>query len=85
MSMPWITRPFERIVLDIAGPFPKSNAGYQYILVIIDYAMRFLDMIPLKNITAPKVTEELIKWVSRIGILQEILTDQGKTFMSGVL
>lgn len=75
VSMPLAMCLFERIVLDIAGPFSKSNAGYQYIIVIIDYAIRFLDVIPLKNITAPKVAEELIKRVSRVGIPQEILTE----------
>lgn len=65
MSMLLIDRPFERIALDIAVPFTRSNAGYQYILVMIEYDMRFLDMTPLKNSTAPKAAEELIKWISR--------------------
>lgn len=53
-------------------------------LVMVDYTTRFPEAISLKNVTAPKVAEQLIKWVSRLGIPQGILTDQGKTFMSGV-
>lgn len=77
--LPLADRPFDRIALDIMGPFPKSNAGYQFVLVIIDYATRFPEAIPLKLVTATKIAEELIKWVSQVGIQQEILTDQGKT------
>ncbi|XP_014379132.2 olfactory receptor 5V1-like [Alligator sinensis] len=54
-----IARPFERIALDIVGSFPRSNAGYQYVPVILNYATRFPEAIPLKTITACKVAEEL--------------------------
>ena len=30
--------PFERIAIDIVGPLPRSRKGYQYVLVIYDYA-----------------------------------------------
>jgi hypothetical protein len=29
--------PFERIVIDIAGPFPKSEQGNHYFLIAMDY------------------------------------------------
>lgn len=35
--MPQEESSFERIALDIVGPFPNSAAGYQYVLVMIDY------------------------------------------------
>lgn len=78
IPIPQAARPFERIALDIGGPFPRGNAGYQYVLMMEDYATRFPDTIPLKNITTPKIGEELIKWVARVGIAQNILTDQGR-------
>ena len=30
--------PFERIAIDIIGLLPRSREGYQYVLVICDYA-----------------------------------------------
>lgn len=35
------TPQFKRIGMDIVGPRPKSAKGYQYILVILDYATRY--------------------------------------------
>lgn len=42
-----IRTPFERIAMDIMGPLPKSARGHQYILVILDYATRYPEVIPL--------------------------------------
>lgn len=39
----------------------------------------------MKTLTAPKIAQELIKWISRVEIPQEILTDQRTNFMSGTL
>lgn len=61
--------------MDIVGPLPKSSTGYQFILVIIDYSTRYPDAVALRSITAPRIAEELLKWVSRVGIPREILTD----------
>lgn len=44
---PVIEGPFDQIALDIAGPFLKYSARYQYILVIIDYGTRFPEVVPL--------------------------------------
>jgi hypothetical protein len=32
-----IGAPFERVAIDIAGPFPESNKGNRYLLVAMDY------------------------------------------------
>lgn len=36
--MPIIETSFERKAMDLVWPLPKGKGGYQYILVIIDYA-----------------------------------------------
>lgn len=74
VPLPLFDWPFDPIALDIAGPCPKSNTGYQFVLVIIDYATRFPEAIHMKSVTATKIAEELMKWVSCVGIPQEILT-----------
>jgi len=33
--------------MDLVGPLPKSARGHQYILVILDYATRYPEAIPL--------------------------------------
>ena len=47
---------FERIAMDIAGPFPRSENEYVYILVVADYFTKFTEIYPLPNIEAARTT-----------------------------
>ena len=48
--MPLIDTPFKRVAVDICGSIsPLSDAGYQYILTLVDYAARYPDTVPLKK------------------------------------
>ena len=71
--------------MDIVGPLPRSRSGNKYILVICDYATRYPEAIPLRSIDAEHVAEELLKVFARVGVPQEILTDQGSNFTSQLL
>ena len=85
ISLPIMSVPFERIAMDIVGPLPKSNRGNRYILVICDYATRYPKAIALRSIAAEDIAEELAVLFSRVGIPNEILTDQGSNFTSKLL
>lgn len=50
---------FERIAIDIAGPFPKTNNGFVYILVIADYFTKFTEIFPLRDIEAETVANTI--------------------------
>ena len=76
--------PFKRIAMDIVGPLPRSKTGSKYILVC-DYATRYPEAIPLRSCDAEHVAEGLVNLFARIGITQEILTDQGTNFMSQLM
>ena len=85
VPLPVMTVPFDRVAMDIVGPLPRSRAGNRYILVFCDYGTRYPEAVPLRNIDAEHVAEELVKLFSRVGIPSEILTDQGSNFMSKLL
>ena len=55
---------------------PCSRSGNHYVLVICDYATRYPKAILLRSIDAT---------FSRVGVPQEILTDQGSNFISQLL
>ena len=80
MKMPIIGKPFERIAMDIVVPLPKASNGYQYILVISDYATRFPEAYPLRRFTAVSVADKLMDLFSRVGVPNKTLTDQGTNF-----
>ncbi len=56
-----------------------------YILVVVDYATRYPEAIPLRKATAKTIAHELFLLFSRVGIPTEILTDQGTPFMSRLM
>ena len=71
--------------MDIVGPLPRSRTGNRYILVLCDYATRYPEAIPLRTIDAEHIAEQLIGVFARVGVPQEILTDQGSNFTSQLL
>ncbi len=50
-----------------------------------DYAPRYPEAVPLRSIDAEHVAEELVKLFTRVGVPEEVLTDQGSNFMSQLL
>lgn len=85
-NMPLITTPFERVAVDLIGPFsPTSDKGNRYVLTLIDFATRYPDAVALPAIDAVHVAEALVEMFSRIGIPKEMVTDQGATFTSELM
>lgn len=78
-----LSTPFRRIAMDIVEPLGKSSAGHQYILMICDYATMYSEAFPLRSINTTKIIQALVQLFSRVGIPEEILTDQGKTSPHG--
>ena len=77
--------PFKCIAIDIIGPLPCSRSGNKYILMVYDYATRYPEAMVIHSIEAERIAEELIKLCALVGILEEILTDQGSDFTSSLL
>ena len=85
IPLPIMETPFQRIAMDIVGPLPRSSSGKRFILVICDYATLYPEAIALRNTDANTVAEELVKFFARVGVPNEILTDQGTNFTSQLL
>ncbi len=83
--LPLMEVPFERIGMDLIGPLERSVRGHCFALVLVDYATRYSEAVPLRSISAKSVSEALFRLISRVGIPKEILTDQGTAFMSRTL
>ena len=66
IPLPIMDEPFSRIAMDIIGPLPRSLAGHRYVLVVCDYATRYLEAVALRTIDAEAVAEELVKIFSRV-------------------
>ena len=85
-NVPLVDTPFKRVAVDIVGPiYPASDRGNRYLLTLVDYATRYPEAAPLKNIDTETVAEALVSMFSRIGIPCEILNDNGAQFMSHIM
>lgn len=83
-SIPW-----ELVYMDIYGPFDgdnfenNENLSKAYLLVIVDSATRWTEVILLKDIESQTIVNKFYnEWISRYPIPQQIHTDQGKQFIS---
>ena len=81
--MPLISMPFKRVAIDLIGLISQpSEEGHRYILTLVDYAMRYPEAVPLKNIDTEIVAEALVDIFSRLRIPEEIPSDLGTQFVS---
>ena len=75
--------PFEIVAMDIMGPLTTTNAGKSYILVVIDYYTKWIEIFALSNIQARTVATCIFNNViARYGTPEQIHTDQGSQFES---
>ena len=81
--LPLMDLPFQRVAVDLVGPMiPASDRGNRFILVMVDYATRYPEAVPLRSIDTEHVAEALWEMWSRLGIPQEVLSDRGTQFTS---
>jgi transposase InsO family protein len=75
--------PLEFVAMDILGPFPVSQSGSRYILVISDSFSKLSVAVPLPDQTATMVAQDLVDlWLVFHGAPLVILTDNGSNFAS---
>ena len=68
-DMPLIDQPFKRVANDLVGPIASaSDKRHRYILTLVDYATRYPEAVPLKNIDTETVAEALVDMHSRVGV-----------------
>lgn len=74
---------FEKVYLDLVGPFEVDNNNYSYILTLQCELTKYVEAYPLTS----KKTEEVAKsfvtnFILRYGVPKEITTDRGKEFIA---
>ena len=52
--------PMQVIAVDITGPFPESEAGNTYVLVVGDYFTKWMEAIPIPDQEATTVAAKLV-------------------------
>ena len=79
-------RPWQKVAVDLVGPFPVTPRGNRWILVLADHFTRWHDALPIPDATAPTVATTLDERVfSYMGLPEQIHTDQGVQFQSQLM
>ena len=80
--LPIIKDPFSRVAMDVFDPLPRTKAGNKYVLVLMHYTSKWPEAYALRNVTTETVVKCLIDMTARVGIPEEVLTDNGLNFVS---
>ena len=70
--------------LDILGPFPQAPRGYRYLYVAIDKFKKWVEVEAVRTIPAGSAVKFIKGLVSRFGVPNRIITDNGSQFTSNL-
>lgn len=80
-----VSGPFDRVGVDVIQ-FPRSRRGNQYAVVFVDYLTKWPEVFAVPDQTAATIANLLVEnIISRHGVPAEILSDRGKSFLSGLM
>jgi len=71
-----VGNPFQRVCVDIMGPFPTSKNGNKYLVTLLDQFTKWPEVVTVKDIRSETVASALLYNIfNRFGIPSEIHTD----------
>ncbi|KAG1962722.1 interleukin-1 receptor accessory protein-like 1-A [Pimephales promelas] len=77
--------PMDRVAVDVLGPFPQTPRGNRFVVVAMDYFIKWPEAYAVPNQEAGTVAEVLLEGLfARFGVPSEMHTDQGRNFESRV-
>ncbi|CAF4354949.1 unnamed protein product [Rotaria sp. Silwood2] len=80
-----IHEPWNTVGIDLTGPLPKTRRGNSYILVVIDYFTKWVELFPLANTKAKTIAQLFLdEVICRFGFPVRIISDNGVQFLSSI-
>lgn len=78
--------PWQKAAMDILGPLPLTERGNKYILLVVDYFTKYPEGFSLPDQKAETIARVLLEEVfSRHGVVESLLSDCGKNFLSKII
>nr|XP_037286010.1 uncharacterized protein K02A2.6-like [Rhipicephalus microplus] len=75
-------RPWDKISIDIMGPFERAPADCRFVIVAVDYFSRWPESAFCSDITSRTVINFLLAVFAREGYPTELVSDHGRQFTS---
>jgi len=76
-----VSVPFERVAVDIVGPFPTAKGGFRFLLTCVDLATRWPEAVPIRSTTSKVVIHYLTAMFAHSGFPKAIVSDNGPQFI----
>jgi hypothetical protein len=77
--------PFDHICIDLAGPYPTTRRGNNFIFIVVDVCTRFLLLRPLQSKSAQAVATCLFHIFCDFGFPKILQSDNGGEFSNQVI
>lgn len=77
-------RPWQVATCDLMGPFPRSKQGFTHLMVVVDHFSKWVELFPLRKVTARAVLERLQEVFCRFGFPKRLITDNASYFTARV-
>ncbi|CAF3000626.1 unnamed protein product [Rotaria sp. Silwood2] len=85
LQMHVVNEPWHTIDVDIMGPLPTTARQKRFLLVVVDYFTRWVELFPLRSTTSIDIANILMNEVfSRYGLPKHIVSDNGPQLVSNV-
>ena len=85
VSLPKVTRPFQRVCMDFATMPESVPEKYKNVLILVDAYTRHVEAYPTKDQSAVTVAKCLLTYTTTYGICEEILTDRAQNFQAELM
>jgi len=88
MTQPYTTASYglnTKISMDTIGPLPMSEEGYIHLLVVIDNFSRYVELYPLRDLTALTAAKRIVEHIGRHGCPNTIQFDNGSQFCNELI
>src|SRR3954454_7204263 len=78
-----IAEPFSHIGIDVMGPLPRTLTGKRYIILAVDFFMKWAEGIAVEDADAQTITKFIHSdIICRHGVPKEITSDRGTEFLN---
>lgn len=67
VPLPVFDTPFDRVMIDVVGPLPRTAAGNMYMFTLMDLATRYPEAIPVRSTKGKSILRELTIFSHALG------------------
>lgn len=79
-------RPFQRLYIDLLGPYHRSKSGFIGLLIVLDHFSKYHWLCPLRKFSSVAIKDFLLGQIFHVyGIPETIVSDDGSQFKANDL